>query len=148
MSRPRVRRFLLVALLAVVAGGALAVTARAAAPDVKVNSPAPGQHPFQTGTATVDTATGHVLVTLTGGWSWPTHGSDCNSNRAGAGVAVNWFDPQDRGFHVAYFNINGGVANTTAGGPDDFGIGATGANGLHPADDVAHPTEHAFGPGA
>src|ERR1700759_980761 len=113
MNRPRLRRFCLVALLALVAGGVPAVTARADAPDVKVTTPAPGQHPYQTGTATVDTATGHVTVTMSGGWSWPTHGADCNTNRAGAGVAVNWFDPQDRGFHVAYFNVNGGVADTT-----------------------------------
>ena len=148
MNRPRFRRFFLVALLAVVAGGIAAVTARADAPDVKVTAPAPGQHPYQTGTATVDTATGHVIVTLTGGWSWPTHGSDCNSNRAGAGVAVNWFDPQDRGFHVAFFNISGGVPNLTAGGSDDFGVGSTGANGLNPADDAVHPTENDTGTGA
>jgi hypothetical protein len=148
MSRPRVRRFVLVALLALVAGGVAAVSARADAPDVKVSSPAPGQHPFQTGTATVDTATGHVTVTLTGGWSWPTHGADCNTNRAGAGVAVNWFDPSDRGFHVTYFNLSGGIPNTTPGGPDDFGVGATGANGLNPADDVVHPTENDTGTGA
>jgi uncharacterized repeat protein (TIGR01451 family) len=131
-----------------VAAGVTAVTARADAPDVKVTKPAPGQHPFQTGTATVDTATGHVTVILTGGWSWPTHGSDCNTNRSGAGVAVNWFDPNDRGFHVTYFNVNGGVADTTPGGPDDFGVGATGAGGLNAVDDVVHPTENDTGSGA
>jgi uncharacterized repeat protein (TIGR01451 family) len=131
-----------------VAVGVAAATARADAPDVKVNSPAPGQHPFQTGTATVDTVTGHVTVTLTGGWSWPTHGADCNINRAGAGVAVNWFDPQDRGFHVAFFNVNGGAADTTPGGPDDFGVGSTNATGLNSVDDVVHPTENDTGTGA
>jgi uncharacterized repeat protein (TIGR01451 family) len=96
----------------------------------------------------VDSATGRVTVTLIGGWSWPTHGSDCNLNRAGAGVAANWFDPNDRGFHVAFFNINGGTADTTPGGPDDFGVGATGASGLNTADDVVHPTENDTGTGA
>lgn len=148
MSRPRLRRFCLVVVLGLVAGGVMAVTARADAPDVKVTSPAPGQHPFQTGTATVDAATGHVTVDLTGGWSWPTHGSDCNLNRAGAGVAVNWFDPQDRGFHVAFFNVNGGSPDTTAGGPDDFGVGSTGADGLNPLDSAVHPTENDTGSGA
>ena len=100
MSRPIVRRFVLVMLLALTVGGIAAVSARADAPDVKVSSPPPGQHPTQTGVATVDTASGHVTVDLTGGWSWPTHGKDCNTDRAGAGVAVNWFDPTDRGFHV------------------------------------------------
>jgi uncharacterized repeat protein (TIGR01451 family) len=135
-------------VLALVAGGVAAATARADSPDVKVTTPAPGQHPYQTGTATVDQATGHVTVTLTGGWSWPTHGSDCNTNRAGAGVAVNWFDPGDRGFHVAFFNVNGGTADTTPGGPDDFGVGATGANGLNPTDKAVHPTENDTGTGA
>jgi uncharacterized repeat protein (TIGR01451 family) len=138
----------LVVLLALVAGGVAAATARADAPDVKVTTPAPGQHPFQTGTATVDSATGHVTVTLTGGWSWPTHGSDCNTNRAGAGVAVNWFDPADRGFHVTFFDVAGGTVDTTPGGPDDFGVGATGAGGLNPVDSAVHPTENDTGTGA
>ena len=148
MSRPRLRGFCLVAVLALVAGGVAAATARADAPDVKVTTPAPGQHPYQTGTATVDSATGHVTVTLTGGWSWPTHGSDCNLNRAGAGVAVNWFDPKDRGFHVTFFDVSGGTVDTTPGGPDDFGVGATGASGLNPADSAVHPTENDTGTGA
>jgi uncharacterized repeat protein (TIGR01451 family) len=138
----------LVALLVLVAGGITAVTARADAPDVKVSSPAPGQHPFETGTATVDSVTGHVTVTLIGGWSWPTHGKDCNTDRAGAGIAVNWFDPQDRGFHVGFFDVAGGAVDTTPGGPDDFGVGATGASGLNAVDDVVHPTENDTGTGA
>jgi uncharacterized repeat protein (TIGR01451 family) len=148
MTGKRLSRFLVVAALVLTAAGIAAVSARADSPDVKVTSPAPGQHPFETGTATVDTATGHVTVTLIGGWSWPTHGDDCNTDRAGAGIAVNWFDPQDRGFHVGFFNVSGGTTDTTAGGPDDFGVGATGANGLNPADDVVHPTENDTGDGA
>jgi hypothetical protein len=89
-----------------------------------------------------------VTLTLTGGWSWPSHGTDCNTDRAGAGVAVNWFDPQDRGFHVGFFDPNGGALNNTPGGPDDFGVGATGADGLNPVDDVVHPTENDTGTGA
>jgi uncharacterized repeat protein (TIGR01451 family) len=132
-----------------IVGGVAAAMARADSPDVKVSSPAPGQHPFQTGTATVDAATGHVTVKLIGGWSWPTHGSDCNLNRAGVGIAVNWFDPGDRGFHVAFFDVdNTGTVDKTPGGPDDFGVGATGANGLNAADDVVHPTENDTGNGA
>ena len=159
MSTARVRRFVLVVLLALTVGGVAAVSARADSADVKVSSPAPGQHPFQTGVATVDGATGHVTVDLTGGWSWPTHGSDCNLNRAGTGIAVNWLDPQDRGFHVAFFDINGGPVNNTAGGPDDFGVGSTNADGLNPTiggvgtdgvsaglgDNVVHPTENDTG---
>ena len=142
MRTTRVRRFVLVALLTLTVCGVAAVSARADAPDIKVSAPAPGQHPTQTGTATVDSATGHVTVDLTGGWSWPTHGDDCNTDRSGAGVSVDWFDPLDRGFHLAFFNVNGGAANTTPGGPDDFGVGATGTNGLNPVDDVVHPTEN------
>jgi hypothetical protein len=147
MNGPRVRRFVLVILLALTVGGVAAVSARADAPDVKVSSPAPGQHPTQTGVATVDTASGHVTVDLTGGWSWPTHGSDCNTNRAGAGVAVNWLDPQDRGFHVAYFDIATGVLSNTGtpGAANDFGVGSTNATGLNSVDDVVHPTENDTG---
>ena len=145
MSGPRVRRFLLVAVLALSVAGIAAAMARADAPDVKSSAVLGGQgpqHPTQTGTATVDTATGHVTVTLIGGWSWPTHGSDCNTNRAGAGVGVNWFDPNDRGFHVTFFDVNGGPVDNTPGGPDDFGVGATGSDGLNTPDDVVHPTEN------
>src|SRR5437667_6948846 len=39
-------------------------------------------------------------VTAAGQWQWPTHGSDCNTDRAGAGFAVDWNDPNQAGNHV------------------------------------------------
>src|SRR4249920_132586 len=100
----RIRRVLLVTLLALAVGGIAAVSARADSADVKVSGVFGGlgpQHPVTTAVASVDVVTGHVTVDVSGGWSWPTHGSDCNTNRAGTGVAVNWNDPQDPGFFVA-----------------------------------------------
>jgi uncharacterized repeat protein (TIGR01451 family) len=36
-----------------------------------------------------------VKVYVAGSWVWYTHGSDCNTDRAGAGVAVDWGDRAD-----------------------------------------------------
>ena len=152
MGTTRIRRFALVTLLALTVGGIAAVTARADAPDVKVStvvatSPHGPQHPVTTATAMVDTVTHAVRVDLTGGWSWPTHGDDCNTDRAGAGVAVNWNDPKDPGFHVATFSI----PNSNYG--SDFGVGSSvatsyGTNESNVIDDAVHPTENDTGTGA
>jgi hypothetical protein len=47
----------------------------------------------------------------------------CKSDRARAGVSVNWSDPQDRGFHLAFFDVDGTPVDGTPCGPDDFGVG-------------------------
>jgi uncharacterized repeat protein (TIGR01451 family) len=77
---------------------------------------------------------GTVTATVIGGWSWPTHGSNCNENRAGAGVAVDWFDPTDPGNEL-------GASVTIEGKSVPIAVGGTG-NELNPADNVVHPTEN------
>src|SRR3954451_6089497 len=41
-------------------------------------------------------------VTVQGTWAWPAHNSDCNGDRAGAGYAVSWDDPNQPGNHVGF----------------------------------------------
>src|SRR3954454_7118768 len=61
------------------------------------------------------------------GWQWTTHGSDCNNDRNGVGVALDWGDPS-------------GVL-LKAGLPWELGVLAgSPANTLNPADNTVHPT--------
>jgi uncharacterized repeat protein (TIGR01451 family) len=128
-ARSVLKRRITVAIAAVAALAILAGVALADAPDVKVP---PNQAPLVTATA-VQNSNGSVTVTIRGGWNWPTHGSDCNLNRAGIGVAVDWFDPKDPGFALN----NTGIA-----------VGSSAAVNGNTVDNVVHPTENDTGTGA
>ena len=86
-----------VALAAVVIVGVFAVTALADAPDGTntTNYSNLGFAPNQASVVSVsyDAAgnggTGTTTLTVKGGWAWPTHGTDCNTDRAGAGYAID-----------------------------------------------------------
>src|SRR5215208_6263577 len=91
--RHDVLRRRLTLLLSVVAIAVLAGVANADAPDVKI---APVQSPAITASA-VTNLDGTVTVTVKGGWNWEHGAKDCNVDRAGAGVAIAWFDPQQAG---------------------------------------------------
>src|SRR5713101_5146865 len=97
--RQRRYRYPISALLALAITGMAAGAALADAPDLKV----PSQNPtyFRVPTATAhDNGDGTTTVTVvaltdpaTGvgaGWVWTTHHKDCNTDRAGAGFAVDW----------------------------------------------------------
>jgi uncharacterized repeat protein (TIGR01451 family) len=130
------RRRFTVGIAAVAALAILAGVALADAPDVKVP---PNQSPIVSATA-VQNANGTVTVTIKGAWNWPTHGSDCNLNRAGAGIAVDWFDPKDPGFDLkASVPING-VSTAIA-------VGSSQAVNGNAVDNVVHPTENDTGNG-
>ena len=76
--------------------GALVLVAALAVPAI-----AAADAPDITGaTATV---TGNT-VTISGSWAWTTHHSDCNTDRAGAGISVDWNDPNAAGNHVTTLN--------------------------------------------
>jgi uncharacterized repeat protein (TIGR01451 family) len=132
LARRPLRIGLLVGLLAL----GLAQTAWADAPDIKI----PPEKPLPTAIGKVDPATGHVTVELIGAWSWPTHGSNCNENRAGSGVAVDWFDPKDEGNAL-------GASVTIEGKSTPIAVGGVG-NSLNAADNVVHPTENDEGTGS
>ena len=75
----------------VVASGMAAI---ADSPDVNTTSLA---------NATVN-ADGSVSVTVQGTWAWPSHKSDCNTNRYAAGWAVAWNDKDAPGNFVGTLN--------------------------------------------
>jgi uncharacterized repeat protein (TIGR01451 family) len=54
---------------------------------------------------------GTTTVTVKGGWAWPTHGHDCNTDRAGAGYAIAWDDPNDAGYPLGNTGISVGSQN-------------------------------------
>src|SRR3954451_8641180 len=93
MSSQVVRKFLTGALLALTVGLIVPALAAADAPDA-------GQ-----GAATVThNADGTTTVTVNGPWAWTTHHSDCNTNRAGVGVAIDWNDAAQPGNHITNLN--------------------------------------------
>ena len=78
------------AVLTMVVGLAFPALAAADAPDITSAS----------GTVSSD---GHT-VTISGTWAWTTHHSDCNTDRAGVGIAIDWNDPAQPGNVVTTLN--------------------------------------------
>src|SRR5262245_44076586 len=136
-GRGAILRRLTVISLVVAAFAVFAANALADAPDVKVG---PTQSPVVTAHAVVN-ADGTVTVTVSGGWNWPTHGKDCNLDRAGAGIAIDWFDPKQPGNPLGASVMINGVST-----PIEVGVAA--GNARNPADNVVHPTENDSGSGA
>jgi hypothetical protein len=48
----------------------------------------------------VQNADGTWTVYVRGQWNWYSHNSDCNTDRAGAGVGIIWNDPTEPGYTV------------------------------------------------
>ena len=104
--------------VAVLSALAFPALAAADAPDVTANS--------MSATSVQNGST--VTVTVSGAWQWTTRHSNCNTDRAGVGIAIDWNDP----------NQPGNVVATLDGVPID--VGAAVANALNPADNAVHPT--------
>jgi hypothetical protein len=64
-----------------------------------------------------DNPNGTATVFVRGQWNWLTHDTNCNFDRAGAGVAVAWNDPTEPGFVVdkANISVQVGVASLRSG---------------------------------
>src|SRR3954447_4806704 len=71
-------------------------------------------------------------VTISGSWAWTTHHSNCNTDRAGVGIAVDWNDPNAAGNHVTTLNgvsidvgtpTDNNVYNTSGGTSTGFTCG-------------------------
>jgi uncharacterized repeat protein (TIGR01451 family) len=80
---------------------------------------------------------GTTTVTIKGGWAWPTHGKDCNTDRAGAGYAIDWNDPNDAGFAIDNTGVSVGSQN-----PHGFSTN-TDANVVQPTPSAADPSNPA-----
>src|SRR3954471_6922911 len=120
MSSQVVRKFLTGALLALTVGLIVPALASADAPDIQT----------ATGTSSID-ASGNVVVTLGGTWAWTTHHSNCNLDRAGVGIAVDWGD--NNGNHV------------TTLGADSIDVGERAATLLNKQDNAVHNTSGGTG---
>ena len=70
-----------------------------------------------------------VRISLSGTWQWPTHSTDCNTDRNGVGYAVDWDDANQPGNHVATLLDAGSID-----------VGAATANDYNGADNIVHPT--------
>jgi uncharacterized repeat protein (TIGR01451 family) len=80
---------------------------------------------------------GTTTVTIKGGWAWPTHGHDCNTDRAGAGYAIAWSDPNDAGYPLGNTGISVGSQN-----PHGFAAN-TDANVVQPTPSAKDPSNPA-----
>ncbi|HVA85072.1 MAG TPA: hypothetical protein VNF73_02015 [Candidatus Saccharimonadales bacterium] len=54
-------------------------------------------------------ADGTVTVNVRGEWNWLSHNSDCNFDRAGAGVAIIWNDPTETGYTISHNGVTAQV---------------------------------------
>src|SRR4051794_8435853 len=52
---------------------------------------------------------GSVTVYVRGEWNWLSHKSDCNQDRAGAGLGVVWNDPSEPGYTLSKNGITASV---------------------------------------
>ena len=107
MPSPLSKRLLRSGLLAMVL--TLAVPALAAADSSDITS-----------ASGVVASDGHT-VTISGTWAWTTHHSDCNQDRAGVGIAIDWNDPNAAGNHVT--TLNG--TSIDVGTPSDNNVHTT-----------------------
>jgi hypothetical protein len=78
-----------------------------------------------------DNHDGTVTISVRGQWNWLSHNSDCNLDRAGAGVGIVWNDPTEPGYLVTKGSISLGV------GISKLRAGDT----VNKVDQMAHPSD-------
>jgi hypothetical protein len=93
-------------VLAAVLCLAAAATAAADAPDPIVSQTHLVQ-PIQ------QNADGSFTVTIAGAWQWTTHHSDCSTDRAGVGYAIDWHDASQSGNQVGKGSLIANVGTPT-----------------------------------
>jgi len=138
-------RRLTTVLVAVVACGVFAVTALADAPDATQTTNYANLGFAPNGTTVVGISydpagfggLGTTTLTVKGGWAWPTHKTDCNTDRAGAGYAIDWNDPNDAGYALGKTGVSVGSQN-----PHGF-TGNTDANVVQPTPSAKDPSNPA-----
>jgi hypothetical protein len=106
----------------------------------------------------VDNGDGTVTIYVQGQWNWLSHKSDCNTDRAGAGVGIIWNDSTEPGYPVAKGSVSAqiGIASLRTGDtkntidrmvhPSDIGNLAEGYPGLsgQTFNDPSPPTPSSF----
>src|SRR5438093_3419564 len=110
MSFSRGRRNLVVAVAALVGGLTLLVAGALA----DAGNPILGRIKA----SAVDNGDGTVTIFVRGQWNWISHGSDCNTDRNGAGVGLIWNDPTEPGYLVSNGALNARVGISALRGGD------------------------------
>ena len=59
---------------------------------------------------------GTVTAYVRGEWNWLSHGSDCNFDRAGTGLAMVWNDPTETGYTLSGKTVSAQVGVATKDG--------------------------------
>src|SRR5690349_4609507 len=59
---------------------------------------------------------GTVTAYIHGQWNWLSHNSDCNTDRAAAGLAMIWNDPTETGYTVSKGAVSAGVGVASKNG--------------------------------
>jgi uncharacterized repeat protein (TIGR01451 family) len=93
---------------------------------VAADSPNPDPNFPTIATTAVLNGDGSTTITLNGNWYWPTHKSDCNTDRYAAGWAIDWNDPNQPGNPLA--TLNGQLIS----------VGVAKANQYNPWDNLTH----------
>jgi uncharacterized repeat protein (TIGR01451 family) len=117
------RRYLTVAVLALV--GALTFCVAGALADA--GNPILGTIKA----STVDNGNGTITIYVRGQWNWISHGTDCNVDRAGAGVGIVWNDTTEPGYTVMKGAISAGVGISKLRGGD----------AVNQIDELVHPSD-------
>jgi uncharacterized repeat protein (TIGR01451 family) len=111
-----------------VATGLVLMMLGAAVGIVAADAPDPDPSKPVIAASAVLNADNSTTVTLTGNWYWPTHRSDCNTNRYAVGWAIDWNDPVQPGNPIGQVNGQGPVID----------VGTAAANQYNPADNNTH----------
>jgi hypothetical protein len=122
----------LVGVLAAIAAISLALIANPTRTSADAGDPVSGT--IQS--TQVTNGDGTVTVYVRGQWVWTAHNSDCNTDRAGAGVAIAWNDPSEPGYSL--------TGKSTSGQTITLGVGVqtlrTGDT-HNTVDEMVHPAD-------
>jgi uncharacterized repeat protein (TIGR01451 family) len=79
----------------------------------------------------IDNGNGTVSVYVRGQWNWLSHNSDCNFDRAAAGVGIVWNDTTEPGYTVSKNGISAdiGISSLRAG------------DAVNQVDEMVHPSD-------
>jgi hypothetical protein len=128
----RNKRASLVGVLAAIAAISLALIANPTRTSADAGDPVSGT--IQS--TQVTNGDGTVTVYVRGQWVWTAHNSDCNTDRAGAGVAIAWNDPSEPGYSL--------TGKSTSGQTITLGVGVqtlrTGDT-HNTVDEMVHPAD-------
>ena len=85
-----------------------------------------------------DNGNGTVTISVKGQWTWLSHKSDCNFDRAATGAGIIWSDPTESGYQVGSSGVYVGTASKNSSGAAWPGGPSFDPN---PIDEMVHPVD-------